>query len=157
MSIFSFAKKKEVKNPAEPNNGNTAELANLVLNSIEEGVIIVHPSGVVLLDNPAAMRMLGVNDTSAILNVQISSLLRLENGEGMKLEDNVNPVLLAINSGEKYSTRDFVLVNLIEQRKPVAISVVSTNSGQNERIMTLLPNSKLRVSKPNLFLQLLMK
>lgn len=137
MSIFSFAKKKEVRNPAEPSNGNTAELANLVLNSIEEGVIIVHPSGVVLLSNPAAMRMLGVNDTSAILNVQIGSLLRLENGEGMKLEDSVNPVLLAINSGEKYSTRDFVLVNLIEQRKPVAISVVSTNSGQNERIITL--------------------
>lgn len=137
MSIFSFAKKKEVRNPAEPSNGNTAELANLVLNSIEEGVIIVHPSGVVLLSNPAAMRMLGVNDTSAILNVQISSLLRLENGEGMKLEDSVNPVLLAINSGKKYSTRDFVLVNLIEQRKPVAISVVSTNSGQNERIITL--------------------
>jgi two-component sensor kinase, probably involved in phosphate sensing len=137
MSIFSFVKKKEVRNPAEPSNGNTTELANLVLNSIEEGVIIVHPSGVVLLANPAAMRMLGVTDTSAILNVQIGSLLRLENGEGMKLEDSVNPVLLAINSGEKYSTRDFVLVNLIEQRKPVAISVVSTNSGQNERIITL--------------------
>lgn len=137
MSIFSFAKKKEVRNPAEPSNGNTAELANLVLNSIEEGVIIVHPSGVVLLANPAAMRMLGVTDSSAILNVQISSLLRLENGEGMKLEDSVNPVLLAVNSGEKYSTRDFVLMNLIEQRKPVAISVVSTNSGQNERIITL--------------------
>lgn len=137
MSIFSFAKKKEVRYPAEPSDGNTTELANLVLNSIEEGVIIVHPSGVVLLANPAAMRMLGVTDTSAILNVQISSLLRLENGEGMKLEDSVNPVLLAINSGEKYSTRDFVLVNLIEQRKPVAISVVSTNSGQNERIITL--------------------
>lgn len=137
MSIFSFAKKKEVRNPAEPSDGNTTELANLVLNSIEEGVIIVHPSGVVLLANPAAMRMLGVTDTSAILNVQISSLLRLENGEGMKLEDSVNPVLLAVNSGENYSTRDFVLVNLIEQRKPVAISVVSTNSGQNERIITL--------------------
>ena len=137
MSIFSFAKKKEVRNPAEPSNGNTTELANLVLNSIEEGVIIVHPTGVVLLANPAAMRMLGVTDTSAILNVQISSLLRLENGEGMKLEDSVNPVLLAVNSGENYSTRDFVLVNLIEQRKPVAISVVSTNSGQNERIITL--------------------
>lgn len=137
MSIFSFAKKKEVRNPAEPSNGNTTELANLVLNSIEEGVIIVHPSGVVLLANPAAMRMLGVTDTSAILNVQIGSLLRLENGEGMKLEDSVNPVLLAVNSGENYSTRDFVLVNLIEQRKPVAISVVSTNSGQNERIITL--------------------
>lgn len=137
MSIFSFAKKKEVRNPAEPSDGNTTELANLVLNSIEEGVIIVHPSGVVLLANPAAMRMLGVTDTSAILNVQISSLLRLENGEGMKLEDSVNPVLLAVNSGENYSTRDFVLVNLIEQRKPVAINVVSTNSGQNERIITL--------------------
>lgn len=137
MSIFSFVKKKEVKNPTETGYGNTAELANLVLNSIEEGVIIVHPSGVVLLANPAAMRMLGVNDASAIQNVQISSVLRLENGEGMKIEDSINPVFLAMNSGEKYSTRDFVLVNLIEQRKPVAISVVSTNAGQNERIITL--------------------
>ena len=73
MSIFSLQRKRGKKS-AETSNGNTAELANLVLNSIEEGVIIVHPSGVVLLSNPAAMRMLGVNDTSAILNVQIGSL-----------------------------------------------------------------------------------
>ena len=137
MSIFSFAKKKEVKNQAGTGCGNTAELANLVLNSIEEGVIIVHPSGTILLANPAAMRMLGVNDASAVQNVQLSSVLRLENGEGMKLDDAVNPVLMALNAGENYATRDLVLVNLIEQRRPVAINLVSANAGQNERIVTL--------------------
>lgn len=137
MSIFSFAKKKEVKNQAGTGCGNTAELANLVLNSIEEGVIIVHPSGTILLANPAAMRMLGVNDVSAVQNVQLSSVLRLENGEGMKLDDAVNPVLMALNAGENYATRDLVLVNLIEQRRPVAINLISANAGQNERIITL--------------------
>lgn len=137
MSIFSFAKKKEVKNQAGTGCGNTAELANLVLNSIEEGVIIVHTSGTILLANPAAMRMLGVNDASAVQNVQLSSVLRLENGEGMKLDDAVNPVLMALNAGENYATRDLVLVNLIEQRRPVAINLVSANAGQNERIVTL--------------------
>ena len=137
MSIFSFAKKKEVKNQTRTGCGNTAELANLVLNSIEEGVIIVHPSGTILLANPAAMRMLGVNDASAVQNVQLSSVLRLENGEGMKLDDAANPVLIALNAGENYATRDLVLVNLIEQRRPVAINLVSANAGQNERIVTL--------------------
>lgn len=137
MSIFSFAKKKEVKNQAGTGCGNTAELANLVLNSIEEGVIIVHPSGTILLANPAAMRMLGVNDASAVQNVQLSSVLRLENGEGMKLDDAVNPVLMALKAGENYATRDLVLVNLIEQRRPVAINLVSASAGQNERIVTL--------------------
>lgn len=140
MSIFSFVKKKETKNNSVVVNNkvtDTSALANLVFNTIEEGLIITNPTGVILLANPAAMRMLGATDANTILNLQISSVLHLENGEGLKIEDNANPIIRSINSGENYTTSDLVLVSMQEQRRPVAITVVCATSGQNERIITM--------------------
>ena len=140
MSIFNFVKKKETKNNSVVVNNkvtDTSALANLVFNTIEEGLIITNPTGIILLANPAAMRMLGATDANTILNLQISSVLLLENGEGLKIEDNVNPIIRSINSGENYTTSDLVLVSMQEQRRPVAITVVCATSGQNERIITM--------------------
>lgn len=140
MSIFNFVKKKETKNNSVVVNNkvtDTSVLANLVFNTIEEGLIITNPTGIILLANPAAMRMLGATDANTILNLQISSVLHLENGEGLKIEDNVNPIIRSINSGENYTTSDLVLVSMQEQRRPVAITVVCATSGQSERIITM--------------------
>ena len=143
MSIFNLIKKKEpINNGQAPQNPATstaqsANLANLVLNSIDEGVMIVHSSGIVVLVNPAAMRLLGINDPNMVENLQLASILNLENSEGTKIEDDVNPVLRAVMNGENFETRDLILVSVQEQRRPVAISVVCTTTGQNERIITL--------------------
>lgn len=143
MSIFNLIKKKEpINNGQAPQNPATstaqsANLANLVLNSIDEGVMIVHSSGIVVLVNPAAMRLLGTNDPNMVENLQLASILSLENSEGTKIEDDVNPVLRAVMNGENFETRDLILVSVQEQRRPVAISVVCTTTGQNERIITL--------------------
>lgn len=143
MSIFNLIKKKEpINNGQAPQNPTTstaqsANLANLVLNSIDEGVMIVHSSGIVVLVNPAAMRLLGTNDPNMVENLQLASILNLENSEGAKIEDDVNPVLRAVMNGENFETRDLILVSVQEQRRPVAISVVCTTTGQNERIITL--------------------
>ena len=143
MSIFNLIKKKEpINNGQAPQNPATstaqsANLANLVLNSIDEGVMIVHSSGIVVLVNPAAMRLLGTSDPNMVENLQLASILNLENSEGAKIEDDVNPVLRAVMNGENFETRDLILVSIQEQRRPVAISVVCTTTGQNERIITL--------------------
>lgn len=141
MSIFNLIKKKEPINngqaPQNPATAQSANLANLVLNSIDEGVMIVHSSGIVVLVNPAAMRLLGINDPNMVENLQLASILNLENSEGTKIEDDVNPVLRAVMNGENFETRDLILVSIQEQRRPVAISVVCTTTGQNERIITL--------------------
>ena len=143
MSIFNLIKKKEPANSLQPSENpamataQSTNLANLVLNSIDEGVMIVHSSGIVVLVNPAAMRLLGTNDPNTVENLQLASILNLENSEGVKIEDDVNPVLKAVTNGENFETRDLVLVNIQEQRRPVAISVVCTTTGQNERIITL--------------------
>lgn len=143
MSIFNLIKKKEpINNGQAPQNPATstaqsANLANLVLNSIDEGVMIVHSSGIVVLVNPAAMRLLGTSDPNMVENLQLASILNLENSEGTRTEDDVNPVLRAVMNGENFETRDLILVSVQEQRRPVAISVVCTTTGQNERIITL--------------------
>ena len=141
MSIFNLIKKKEpinnVQAPQNPATAQSANLANLVLNSIDEGVMIVHSSGIVVLVNPAAMRLLGINDPNMVENLQLASILNLENSEGTRIEDDVNPVLRAVMNGENFETRDLILVSVQEQRRPVAISVVCTTTGQNERIITL--------------------
>ena len=143
MSIFNLIKKNEpINNGQAPQNPTTstaqsANLANLVLNSIDEGVMIVHSSGIVVLVNPAAMRLLGTSDPNMVENLQLASILNLENSEGTKIEDDVNPVLRAVMNGENFETRDLILVSVQEQRRPVAISVVCTTTGQNERIITL--------------------
>lgn len=141
MSIFNLIKKKEPINngqaPQNPATTQSANLANLVLNSIDEGVMIVHSSGIVVLVNPAAMRLLGTSDPNMVENLQLASILNLENSEGTKIEDDVNPVLRAVMNGENFETRDLILVSIQEQRRPVAISVVCTTTGQNERIITL--------------------
>ena len=141
MSIFNLIRKKEPINdgqaPQNPATAQSANLANLVLNSIDEGVMIVHSSGIVVLVNPAAMRLLGTSDPNMVENLQLASILNLENSEGTKIEDDVNPVLRAVMNGENFETRDLILVSVQEQRRPVAISVVCTTTGQNERIITL--------------------
>lgn len=138
MSIFNLIKKKESTSVvAPPGNGNASALATLVLNSIDEGVVIVLPNGTVEFVNPAVVSMLGATDAHTLQNVQLSSVLNLENGEGMKIEDKNNPILGAVNTGENYTTRDLVLVSMHGQRHPVAITVTSVKSGQNERIITL--------------------
>ena len=141
MSIFNLIKKKEPINngqaPQNPATAQSANLANLVLNSIDEGVMIVHSSGIVVLVNPAAMRLLGMSDPNMVENLKLASILNLENSEGTKIEDDVNPVLKAVMNGEIFETRDLILVSVQEQRRPVAISVVCTTTGQNERIITL--------------------
>mgnify|MGYP000898109201 FL=1 len=143
MSIFNLIKKKEPVNNGQAsqnpttNTAQSANLANLVLNSIDEGVMIVHSSGIVVLVNPAAMRLLGMSDPNMVENLQLASILNLENSEGTKIEDDVNPVLRAVMNGENFETRDLILVSVQEQRRPVAISVVCTTTSQNERIITL--------------------
>ena len=143
MSIFNLIKKKEPINngqaPQNPatNTAQSANLANLVLNSIDEGVMIVHSSGIVVLVNPAAMRLLGMSDPNMVENLKLASILNLENSEGTKIEDDVNPVLRAVMNGENFETRDLILVSVQEQRRLVAISVVCITTGQNERIITL--------------------
>ena len=143
MSIFDFIK----KGPSAQAGANSAGgavagaesaeiLANLVLNTIDSGVIIVLPTGVIEYINPAAVSLLGGQMAQNFLGTKLEDILKLENGQGVAIPAQNNLVFYAVNNGQNYTTREYFLVNLQGQKKPVAFKVITAHSPKNERIVT---------------------
>ena len=143
MSIFDFIKKGPAAQTGANSTGGavagaeSAEiLANLVLNTIDSGVIIVLPTGVIEYINPAAVSLLGGQMAQNFLGAKLEDILKLENGQGVAIPAQNNLVFYAVNNGQNYTTREYFLVNLQGQKKPVAFKVITAHSPKNERIVT---------------------
>ena len=143
MSIFDFIKKGPGAQTGANSTGGavagaeSAEiLANLVLNTIDSGVIIVLPTGVIEYINPAAVSLLGGQMAQNFLGAKLEDILKLENGQGVAIPAQNNLVFYAVNNGQNYTTRGYFLVNLQGQKKPVAFKVITAHSPKNERIVT---------------------
>lgn len=143
MSIFDFIKKGPDTQTGVNSAGGavagaeSAEiLANLVLNTIDSGVIIVLPTGVIEYINPAAVSLLGGQMAQNFLGAKLEDILKLENGQGVAIPAQNNLVFYAVNNGQNYTTREYFLVNLQGQKKPVAFKIITAHSPKNERIVT---------------------
>ena len=143
MSIFDFIKKGPGAQTGANSTGGavagaeSAEiLANLVLNTIDSGVIIVLSTGVIEYINPAAVSLLGGQMAQNFLGAKLEDILKLENGQGVAIPAQNNLVFYAVNNGQNYTTRGYFLVNLQGQKKPVAFKVITAHSPKNERIVT---------------------
>ena len=143
MSIFDFIKKGPAAQTGANSTGGavagaeSAEiLANLVLNTIDSGVIIVLPTGVIEYINPAAVSLLGGQMAQNFLGAKLEDILKLENGQGVAIPAQNNLVFYAVNNGQNYTTREYFLVNLQGQKKPVAFKIITAHSPKNERIVT---------------------
>ena len=143
MSIFDFIKKGPSAQTGTNSTGGavagaeSAEiLANLVLNTIDSGVIIVLPTGVIEYINPAAVSLLGGQMAQNFLGAKLEDILKLENGQGVVIPAQNNLVFYAVNNGQNYTTREYFLVNLQGQKKPVAFKIITAHSPKNECIVT---------------------
>ena len=144
MSIFDFIKKGPGAQTGANSTGGSAVagaesaeiLANLVLNTIDSGVIIVLSTGVIEYINPAAVSLLGGQMAQNFLGAKLEDILKLENGQGVAIPAQNNLVFYAVNNGQNYTTREYFLVNLQGQKKPVAFKIITAHSPKNERIVT---------------------
>ena len=122
MGIFDKFKKK--KNPdtviAAPNQSKMAEMA---LDLIQDGVMIIGNDGKILFINPAAVTMTGCSHANEALGMSYVSLLRLENGEGREIPDDQNPLIKAVRDDTEFSSRNYVLVTVQGKKTPVAITM----------------------------------
>ena len=112
-------------------------LANMVLDTIIDGVIIIDGNNAIQMINPAAAAMVGYISPEMAVGVNVTGILKFENGEGVKIEDSSNEVFGAIIRNEYFTTRDYVLVNVQNQRKPVAVTVAPVKTGHGEKVITL--------------------
>lgn len=133
MNIFQ---KKPMVAGLDPQSTDRLLLAELVLNSINDGVVIIDQNGLVKLANPAAARMTGVPDGSDAVGLSYLSLMKMENGEGMVLTDSQNPLARAVVNNELWESRDYLLVTPQGTKTPVAITMTPSGKQGSDRIIT---------------------
>lgn len=130
MNIF-----KRAQAPT-PSNGGSA-LAELALNTINDGVVIADADGIVRFVNPAAGRMVEANALTNPVGVSYKDVLRLESKEGRALSEQENPLVMAMNSGQPLDNfRASLIVGNLGKRVPISISVINANDASRSRIIT---------------------
>ena len=128
--------RKKVQGAGPSPSQEQAALAETVLNSITDGVVIVDQNGLVKMMNPAAAHMTGNNSPTDGLGLSYLSIIRLENGEGLVIQDSQNPLAMAVVNNQAWESRDYYLVTLQDNRTPIAISMTPSGGRNADRIIT---------------------
>ncbi len=131
MSLFN-----RNKNP-NPAASDKTLLAEMALNSINDGVIITDKNGIIKFINPAAITMTECGMAENALNLDYGLLLKIETKEGRELAETENPLVLSMRSGqplERYAC--CMIAGQSAKRIPVAINVIPASGGQGERVIT---------------------
>lgn len=119
-----------------------AVLAGKVINSINEGVIIIDAQNVITLINPAAVAMIGCEAPENAIGLEYLAIMRFETGEGMPVDAPQNKIVAAVNNNQAFTSREYVLINMQNQRIPVAMSVVPTDGPEADKVLTFRNISK---------------
>lgn len=138
MSLFK-KKNPAVVAPIVPMvpNTNYSALAELTLNAITDGVLLVDERGVIQFANPAAATMAGYSSPENVINLNYNSVLMLENGEGAPVSVDGSPLTRAFQTNEKFTARDYLLVSTQgEHRAAIALSLIPTGTIHDNRIIT---------------------
>ena len=131
-----FHKKKNTAGVNSDFSTSQAVLAEMVLNSINDGVMIIDQTGLIKLINPAATRMTGNTSAEDLIKVPYLTVLKLESAEGMPIPDAQNPLAIAVAKNESWESRNYCLVTAQNKKIPVAISMVPTGENSANRIIT---------------------
>ena len=116
-----------------PGVAPTAGLAEKVLDTITEGVIVTGPDGIIKLINPAAVRMTGCGSAENATGLSYLMIMKFETGEGVAVTEEQNKLVKALGAGEALATRDYVLITMQNKKVPVAITMVPAGE---ERLIT---------------------
>jgi len=130
MSLFS---KKSSSKAGSPTSG----LADLALNMIHDGVIVINRSGIIQYINPAAVTMTDCGAAENVVGLDYGLTLKVEAKDGRELADNDNMLFQSVRTAQ---VLDGYEVNLIAgasgKRIPISVSVVPVNNQDGNCIIT---------------------
>lgn len=137
MSLFNLKKNRAATAATRGGQNNTAELAELALNNIADGVVIVDQRGVIQFANPAAAEMTGYDSPASIVGLDYQLVIKLENTEGAPIANDENKLAQALAANQAMTTRDYLLVAAQSGRKiAVALTCVPASGLHADRIIT---------------------
>ena len=145
MGFFSKKQEKKEEEPAikasittDTNIETDRQILNeLVLQSINEGVLIVDQKGNIQLVNPAACKLIG-RDADELLHVNHDAVITFLDKTGNRISAARSPINLAIKQKEYKETRDLDLV-AADSNKTTPVSIITTPSqGDSPNIIVTL-------------------
>ena len=136
---MSFFKRNNKVNTIPADNSG---LAQLVLDAIHDGVVIMDQAGVIRFINPAALRMINARSAADVIGIDYTLVIRLESKDGSQLAPENNPMIRAFQTGQAVDFRAGLIGLNTDKRIPVAISVLSAEEARGSHIMTFRNISK---------------
>ena len=130
-----FQRKNSPVETKQPNN--QAALAEMVLKTIHDGVIITNKTNVVEFMNPTAATMTGYSSPERALGLDYGLVVRLESKEGRELPDAENPLVQAMQTNSPLEGfKASLIVGQSDKRIPVSLSVVVSEDLSQKKIIT---------------------
>ncbi len=140
MELF---KRKKSTNDKATDSAKDNKLAEVALNTIHDGIIIIDKNGVIKFINPAAIRMTDCQSDKQALGLDYGLIIRLESKDGNALSDQENPLIQAIQSNQALDGHQCVLIaNKSDKHIPISLSVLSVDGLSQDRVIVFRDISK---------------
>ncbi len=145
LEVMSWFKKQKVistnsvVNPAVPAGAiaNYSALAELTLNNITDGVMLIDESGMIKFANPAAATMMGYGSPSNVIGLSYQAVLRLERIDGSQVSPEKNKLTHAVETNQPLISREYLLISAqSERRAAIALTLTPTGGPHTNRIIT---------------------
>ena len=122
---------------AASNQADYSGLAEMALNAIGDGVIMIDEAGVIKFANPAAARMTGYGDPSNLVGLSYQLVMKLETLDGATVDSTQSKLTQAIAANQAVTLREYVLVAMQGQHKDaIALTLTPTDGPRADKIIT---------------------
>ena len=111
------------------------QLAEIALNSINNGVIMTDKKNVIQYINLAAVTMIDCKSADNVVGLDYALLMKIETKEGRELTPEENPLFRAMNANQSLENYSCNLISSSSgKRIPISITVTPVNNGSNKII-----------------------
>lgn len=127
MSFFK-SKNASIHTNTKSENNSTNGMADLALNSIADGVLLVGVDNKIQFANPAAATLTGYSSPHDLIGLGYQFVMTLEDADGKVVPPELSKLTAAMRSNSAMTTREYLLVAAQSERR-VAISLAVTPTG----------------------------
>ncbi len=137
MSLFKSKKQQTPAPVAAADIANYSALAELTLNNITDGVLLVDETGIIKFANPAAAMMVGYGSPTNMLGLDYKTVLRLETTNGAVVPPDQSKLAQAVQTNQAAVIRDYVLISVQSERHAaISLTVTPTGGPKSNKIIT---------------------
>lgn len=109
----------------------------LIVNTIEDGVVLLDSEGVIQLFNPGAAKITGWSSEEAT-GLSATAVIKLVDSKNQPIEASENPLLQIFQTGQSTRTNDTILVTRSEKQLPIGLDISPLMGDKNQVTATVV-------------------